>query len=84
MTAATPGGWTDEEDVQMAQKTMMPMASGGGIGRKIVAWLVALTILAMVIHDPAGSARTIAGIVQWATGVISDLSTFGRALSEQP
>ena len=68
----------------MAQRTMMPMAGGGGIGHKIVAWLIALTVLAMVIHDPSGSAHTIAGIAQWASGVIDDLSTFGRALSEQP
>jgi hypothetical protein len=67
----------------MAQKTMMPMASGGGIGHKIVAWLITLTILAMVIHDPAGSAHTIAGITKWAGGVIDHLSTFGQALSKQ-
>lgn len=68
----------------MAQKaTMLPMA-GGGVGHKIVAWLVVLTILAMVIHDPAGSARTVTGIVEWAGSVIDAFSEFGRALSEEP
>jgi hypothetical protein len=69
----------------MAKKTtMMPMAGGGGVGHKIVAGLVLLTILAMVIHDPMGSAHTVVGIVEWVGGVIDAFSAFGRALSDQP
>jgi hypothetical protein len=69
----------------MARKaTMMPTAGSSGVGHKIVAGLVLLTILAMVINDPTGSARTAAGIVEWIGGVIDALSAFGRALSGQP
>jgi hypothetical protein len=79
-----PGGWQSVEDSPMAQKTnMIPMASGGGLGRRVLGVLIALAILGMVIHDPAGSAETVVGIVQWVGNVIDALSTFGRALSER-
>ena len=67
----------------MAHKTTMaPMVGAdGGLGRKIVGVLVTLAVLAMVIHDPAGSAHTVVAVAQWAGTVVDALSKFGQALS---
>lgn len=66
----------------MAQKTnIVPMAAGGGLGRRILATLVVLAILGMVINDPAGSAHTVVGIARFVGNVIGAFSEFGRALS---
>jgi hypothetical protein len=62
--------------------TMMPMMSGGrGTGRRLVAVLVALVLVAMALRDPVGAAHTVQRLAGWATDLVDALSTFGAALS---
>jgi hypothetical protein len=67
----------------MARKaTMMPMTSGrSGTGRRLLAALVALVLVALVLRDPVGAAHTVQRLAGWASDVIDALSTFGSALS---
>jgi hypothetical protein len=67
----------------MARKaTMMPMTSGGsGTGRRLLAALVALVLVALVLRDPVGAAHTVQRLASWASDVVDAISTFGSALS---
>jgi hypothetical protein len=66
----------------MARKaTMMPMASGGGLGRRVVATLVGFVLLALVIRDPVGAAHTVQQLATWASEALDALEAFGAALS---
>jgi hypothetical protein len=66
----------------MARRTaMMPMASGSGLGRRVVGTLVVLGLLALVIRDPVGAAHTVQQLAGWATDALDSLEKFGAALS---
>jgi hypothetical protein len=66
----------------MARKaTMMPMAANGGVGRRVLAALAAVVLLALVIRDPVGAAHTVQRLAAWASEALDALETFGAALS---
>jgi hypothetical protein len=66
----------------MARKaTMMPMAGGSGLGRRVVAALVGLALLALVIRDPVGAAHTVQQLAELAGEGFDALEAFGAALA---
>jgi hypothetical protein len=66
----------------MARKaTMMPMANGGGTGRRVVVTLVVLTLVALVLRDPVGAAGTVEQVGEWFGVVVDSLARFGEALA---
>lgn len=66
----------------MNRKTaMMPMMSGGGFGRRVVAALAGLVLLALVLRDPVGAAQAGKQAAAWVGEFLDALETFGAALS---
>jgi hypothetical protein len=66
----------------MSRKTaMMPMMSGGGSGRRVVAALVGLVLLALMLRDPVSAAQVGKQVAAWVGEVLDALETFGAALS---
>lgn len=67
----------------MARKaTMMPMMnSGSGTGRRLLTMLVALVLLALVLRDPIGAARTVEQLAAWGGAALDAVTQFGAALS---
>lgn len=64
-------------------QTMMPlMNTGGGAGRRAVATLVAVVLLALLLRDPVAAASTVRQVWSWGGSVIDALSAFGSALSK--
>jgi hypothetical protein len=62
-------------------KNAFPMKTGGALG-KMVAFLVALAIIALVIKHPAESADTVTGLFRAVGAVIDGIGAFLRELSE--
>jgi hypothetical protein len=71
----------------MARKTttMMPMPSmgaSGGTGRKVVAMLVFVVVIALVIKDPAGAAVVAQRIGTLIGSALDGLGSFATALAQ--
>lgn len=54
--------------------TMIPLGTGRGPGR-IVGTLVAIGLVALVIHDPVGAAHFVRGILGWAGRVLDAMES---------
>jgi hypothetical protein len=62
-------------------KNAFPMKTGGALG-KMVAFLVALAVIALVIKHPAESADTVTGLFRAVGAVIDGIGAFLRELSK--
>jgi hypothetical protein len=60
--------------------TMMPMTSGGGRLRAVLA-LAAIVGLILVLRDPVGSAVAVEQMAAWVTAALDRLTQFVAVLS---
>jgi hypothetical protein len=77
-------GSATTEDEMARRTTMMPMtgmATGGGVGGKLLAGLVVFGLIALVINDPAGAAFVAHRVASALGHVIDGISTFTMELA---
>ncbi|MHA6623901.1 hypothetical protein ACU61A_00695 [Pseudonocardia sichuanensis] len=61
----------------------MPLAHGGGTGRRVFALMMGITVFALVLREPVGAADAVERALAWAGDALDSLVQFAAALSDE-
>ncbi|WP_167969128.1 hypothetical protein [Lentzea indica] len=63
------------------KQTMMPLPGGGKTGRRLAVLLIVVTLVALVIRDPIGTATAVRQLAAWGGAAVDGFATFVEAMS---